>query len=328
MSLLEPRRADAGRVRGRQADLEAAVPVEQRRRRAVERQPLLADEEVRHRRAVGRRGGELLRRHASRVVKGRERLERLCCVGRAGGGESEGRRLGVPVRGAPEVVGRLCVHRREARREADLPFETPLEREGAVGVPPESALGHDVVEAGEDEVVLRLGRRLQRARLGGGEERREQRRARGVVTRHHEALRRSGEQRARGVAEPRGAERHEELVGERADVCVCGDRDGRPSRLADLELVRGGVEGERAVPQLVPPPAVEVRESSDRHVRLLALVHLCCLGERRAPPPLPHAARVAAVRHLPLAEDSADEQRVAVLVRELALRLGQLEAAV
>mmetsp|Transcript_10455 Transcript_10455/g.30711 ORF Transcript_10455/g.30711 Transcript_10455/m.30711 type:complete len:354 (+) Transcript_10455:218-1279(+) len=141
MSLLEPRRADASRVRGRQADLEAAVPVEQRRRRAVERQPLLADEEVRHRRAVGRRGGELLRRHASRLVKGRKRLERLCCVGRAGGGESEGRRLRVPVRGAPEVVGRLCVHRREARREADLPFETPLEREGAVGVPRGAGLG-------------------------------------------------------------------------------------------------------------------------------------------------------------------------------------------
>jgi len=47
-ALLEPADADGGGVAGRERDLEAAVAVEQRGRRAVEAERLGADEEVGH----------------------------------------------------------------------------------------------------------------------------------------------------------------------------------------------------------------------------------------------------------------------------------------
>ena len=55
----------------------------------------------------------------------------------------------------------MGVDGREGRRHADLTLEGSLERERAVRVLPEAALGDDVVEAREDKVIPRLGRRLK-----------------------------------------------------------------------------------------------------------------------------------------------------------------------
>mmetsp|Transcript_22711 Transcript_22711/g.53957 ORF Transcript_22711/g.53957 Transcript_22711/m.53957 type:complete len:219 (-) Transcript_22711:1340-1996(-) len=61
VALFEPGRTNGGGVARGEADLKAAVAVEQRRRRAVEAHVLRGDEEVGHLRAVSRGGEELLR---------------------------------------------------------------------------------------------------------------------------------------------------------------------------------------------------------------------------------------------------------------------------
>mmetsp|Transcript_40208 Transcript_40208/g.93844 ORF Transcript_40208/g.93844 Transcript_40208/m.93844 type:complete len:650 (-) Transcript_40208:97-2046(-) len=328
VALLKPRRAGASAVAGSEGDLEASIAVEQGRRRAVERHVGARDQEIGHLRAIGGSREELLRREPLGVEEGGQRLQRLHLLGRDGVGDGEGGGLGVALARHPDGVGALRVHRREARRHAHLASELPLQRKGAVGVLPEAALGNDVVETREEQVVLRLSAALERHALRRREQRREQRRDRSVVRRRHEARDGRREHRSCRVAEPRRAQRDQQLVGESADGRVGGHADGREGRLADLELVARRVESERAVAQLVAVAAVEVGRTSDRDVRLLALVDLGRLAEGRAALPLEHGARVARVRHLGLAESAADQQRVTVLVRELRLGLRQLEAAI
>ena len=119
------------------------------------------------------------------------------------------------------------------------------------------------------------------------------------------------------------------LVGKRSDVGVVRDRELREGTVvADLELVLASVEGHRSIAQLVLVLAVEVGHATDGDVGLLALEHLGGLRERRATLPLPHAPRVARIRHLLFTKGAANEERVAVLVRQLRLRLRQLEAAI
>eukprot|EP00964_Phaeocystis_antarctica_P091622 scaffold58790_cov65-Phaeocystis_antarctica.AAC.15 len=161
VALLEPGGAHLGRVSGGERDLEAAVAVEQRRRRAVEAHVLRGDEEVGHLRAVGRGGVQLLRLQPRRVVEGGQRLEWLARVGRGGGGEGEGGRLREAIGGDPDVVRLVRV---DARRGHDLealvldraleaPAATPRALAAAPRrvVPPEALLAHDVVERREDQ---------------------------------------------------------------------------------------------------------------------------------------------------------------------------------
>mmetsp|Transcript_29358 Transcript_29358/g.95601 ORF Transcript_29358/g.95601 Transcript_29358/m.95601 type:complete len:505 (+) Transcript_29358:224-1738(+) len=328
VSLLEPRRADTAGVARREADLEAAVPVEQRRCRAVERQPLLADEEVGHPRPVGRRGEELLRLEAVGVEEGGQRLERLLLERRARVRQRQRGRLRVARRRRPDRVARLGVDGGEGGDGVPLGADRLLERPRAGRVAPEAALVDDVLQHAQHEARLGGGGTLERAALRRGEERHQQRPPRLVAVRIEEGLERRREQSTRLVPEPRRSQRDQQLVGEGLDVGVLRDGHLAEGAVGPPHLVRRRVEGDGARPQLVPMPAVEVGVAGDGDVALLALVHLGRLAEWRAAPPLVHRPRVAAVRHLLLAKDSADEQRVAVLVRELALRLGQLEAAV
>ncbi len=102
----QPGASEPARVRRRQRDLEAAVAVEQRRRRAVVREVARADDEVRHARAVVGGGEVLLDEEAVGVEVRRHRLEQDRLGVDAARTEVEQRE-----RGRRQVVGRVEPHR-------------------------------------------------------------------------------------------------------------------------------------------------------------------------------------------------------------------------
>mmetsp|Transcript_80871 Transcript_80871/g.196177 ORF Transcript_80871/g.196177 Transcript_80871/m.196177 type:complete len:603 (+) Transcript_80871:661-2469(+) len=330
-ALLEPADADGGGVARCEADLKAAVAVEQRRRRAVEAERLGADEEVGHLGAVGRRGLELLRLQAVRVVHVGEGLELL--LRRAERlvrpRERVGRRLGVAAAREPHVVrlGGAYARGGDGREAIALAAGVRLlEHPLLLAVAPQPDLGAHVVEHVEDEVVERLPLAVERERGRGREERDH---LDGLAP--HEGQQRHGEERAcrvrRASEGPLGAQRDEELVGEGARLRVVLHGHLDKGAVGHANLVLGGPEGHGALPPLVRLAAVVVEVPRGGHVGLLALIHERCVGERRAALPLAHGARVARVSHAALAHVGAHQQHVAAAVAEVTLRLGQPEAA-
>mmetsp|Transcript_40073 Transcript_40073/g.85566 ORF Transcript_40073/g.85566 Transcript_40073/m.85566 type:complete len:263 (-) Transcript_40073:1166-1954(-) len=114
-TLLEPADADCRDVARRERDLEAAVAVEQGRRRAVERHPRLAHKKVGHHCAIFRLGEVLVHLESGAAEEGGQRLEHFLLLGRGGVRDRVRGGLDVRRRRDPDLVVQVGV--RGANRE-------------------------------------------------------------------------------------------------------------------------------------------------------------------------------------------------------------------
>ena len=330
---LDPAAAHHPGVRRRPGDLEPAVAGHQHRTR---RRTLPPDDEVGHLRPVVRGREELPDGDPGGVEElrcGAQRLERRILLGgvaehRAHEGRGPGEAVGVEedlvalVGIDPhdaddgEVVARGQLAPRPRARGRDL---------RARGRGHDLQPRRDVVEQGQYQVVPRPGPARERAARRRGEHHGVVPPARQVV------LGPEGQQDPRRELDsghrPRRAGAHQQPRAFDLGIGVGGHVEEDPRAVGPQHELLGGVEVRAAAHEVALEADGVVVPGERGDVGLGALEHHRRVGDRRAPRPAPHHARVARRRHRPRSEVGPGEHRVVVDPRDPALGLRQREPA-
>ena len=319
--LLEPGHAGHRVIARQQGNLETAVAVEERRRRAVERQVFRGDLKVGHPRAILRHGLVLAHRQPRGVKERRSLLEPLGNRP-ADRAQRERRRLEGTGRNEKEVVALEVVDGqgvagadfRHARQRLPLPAAvTKGEREQPVS---------HVVERGDDHVVFRAGETHQR-RAGGGLEEHVQR-----AVAHEKLFEVGGEQAAglifRSAGFPVASQLNEQPLAMDRRIRIVGLFDLDEPAVAPQEKV-ARVKGFLPHDKIPLKPGREVPIARHTHVLGLTLEDERRCRERRAPLPFADRPRVARGRQRTRSEVRGHEEAVFISPGHAALRLRQRE---